>query len=193
MEPETRQVFLGLGSNINPGHAVSQMLLALLNVAPTVHVSRVVRTAPVGMASPNHFLNLSAHLSTTLSQGDLKARLNQIEVALGRDRSDPLSAVRDRPADIDILFELPAAQRHVRADQLPAEPYVRPAFLELAHALGFVMPLPALPMRVGVPIRVEGRIVGLQPSALTRRQDSRLIVLPLSFQAPTLPNEGPET
>lgn len=180
-QPDSKHVFLGLGSNINPGHNVSEMILGLLALAPVVHVSRAIRTPPVGMASDNEFLNLSAHLETDHDLDALKQALNALEVRLGRDRQDPDSARKDRPADLDILFALPATSRQIRSHMVPLEPYARPLFLELVHAMGFACSLPPVALPAGVPIRLSGRFVGIQPTQVTLNDQKRLRVqnLPL--------------
>jgi 2-amino-4-hydroxy-6-hydroxymethyldihydropteridine diphosphokinase len=170
----SQQVFLGLGSNINPGYNVSEMVLSLLALVPVVHVSRVIRTPPVGMTSDNEFLNLCAHIETQRDLGTLKEALNGIELRLGRDRADPDSARKDRPADLDILFALPASARQIRSQLVPTEPYARPLFLELVHAMGFACSLPPAPLPAGIPIRVSGRFVGIQPARVTLSDEGRL-------------------
>jgi 2-amino-4-hydroxy-6-hydroxymethyldihydropteridine diphosphokinase len=180
-ESNRRHVFLGLGSNINPGHNVSEMIMGLLALEPVVHVSRVIRTPPVGMASDHEFLNLSAHLETDRDLDTLKQALNDLEVRLGRNRQDPDSARRDRPADLDILFALPVASRQIRSHMVPLEPYARPLFLELIHAMSFACSLPPVALPAGVPIRLSGRFVGIQPTRVTLSNQKRLRVqnLPL--------------
>ncbi|HCC82569.1 MAG TPA: 7,8-dihydro-6-hydroxymethylpterin-pyrophosphokinase, partial [Methylophaga sp.] len=53
------------------------------------------------MNSHRDFLNTIVFVETDLSQRELKSFCNQIEINLGRDRDDPLSKTKDRPADID--------------------------------------------------------------------------------------------
>ncbi|HAD32405.1 MAG TPA: 2-amino-4-hydroxy-6-hydroxymethyldihydropteridine diphosphokinase, partial [Methylophaga sp.] len=92
---------LGLGSNINPQQNTEKMVIALLQEFKALKLSRVLKIPPVGMNSHRDFLNTIVFVETDLSQRELKSFCNQIEINLGRDRDDPLSKTKDRPADID--------------------------------------------------------------------------------------------
>lgn len=94
---------LGLGSNIAPFENFAQMTTLLLKCFEKISMSRVLHIPPVGMNSQHYFLNAVAFIETDLKQDDLKHICNQIEIALGRDRDDPDSKHKDRPADLDIL------------------------------------------------------------------------------------------
>ena len=93
----------GLGSNIAPDDNLPRAVARLAGLFGTVSLSPVIRTSPEGMASENPFLNALAVFESPEGPGQVKQRLNALEEALGRDRSDPLSSVRDRPIDVDIL------------------------------------------------------------------------------------------
>lgn len=93
----------GLGSNIDPERNLPRALAQLARRFGPVSVSPVVRTAPQGMDSENSFLNALAVFHSDLQPDQVKQHLNELEEALGRDRSDPFSGVRDRPIDVDIL------------------------------------------------------------------------------------------
>lgn len=97
---------LGLGSNIEPLQNITAMMTALLSEFKQLSVSRVLKIPPVGMNSHRDFLNSIVFVETDLSEVALKHFCNQIEINLGRDRDDPLSKTKDRPADIDILRPL---------------------------------------------------------------------------------------
>lgn len=94
---------LGLGSNIDPQRNMGEMVLGLLGQCHYFCISRVVEIPPVGMNSQRNFLNAVAYIETPLDATALKSLCNAIEIQLGRDRSDPDSKFKDRPADIDIL------------------------------------------------------------------------------------------
>lgn len=99
-----KQGFLiGLGSNLNPRQNMTEIVSLLLQHFDHFELSRVLHIPPVGMNSHHDFLNAVAFIETDLEQAKLKALCNQIEVTLGRDRDDPLSKTKDRPADLDIL------------------------------------------------------------------------------------------
>ncbi|MAK70782.1 MAG: 2-amino-4-hydroxy-6-hydroxymethyldihydropteridine diphosphokinase [Idiomarinaceae bacterium] len=95
-----------LGSNIEPELHFSRAKHYLAKLADELEFSRDITTKPVGMKTNHPFLNALFILETALTPTALKAEFNQIEVLLGRDRSDPLCSVKDRPIDIDILGEL---------------------------------------------------------------------------------------
>lgn len=93
----------GLGSNINPEHNLPRAVARLARLFGPVRLSPVVRTAPQGMESDRSFLNALVIFSAELAPDQVKSHLNALEEAMGRDRSDPRSEVRDRPIDVDIL------------------------------------------------------------------------------------------
>ena len=95
-----------LGSNIEPELHFSRAKHYLAKLADELEFSRDITTKPVGMNTNHPFLNALFILETALTPTALKAEFNKIEVLLGRDRSDPLCSVKDRPIDIDILGEL---------------------------------------------------------------------------------------
>ncbi|ODN68353.1 MULTISPECIES: 2-amino-4-hydroxy-6-hydroxymethyldihydropteridine diphosphokinase [Methylophaga] len=97
---------LGLGSNISPQDNMAAMVTALVREFGELNISRVLKIPPVGMNSYRDFLNTIIFVETDLPQSELKVFCNQIETQLGRDRDDPLSKTKDRPADIDILCSL---------------------------------------------------------------------------------------
>lgn len=94
---------LGLGSNINPEQNMTRMIGQLLKHFSPLYLSRILHIPPVGMNSHRQFLNGVAFIETEMSERALKQLCNDIEITLGRDRSDPNSKLKDRPADLDIL------------------------------------------------------------------------------------------
>ena len=129
--------FISLGSNINPKLNFSLMIDKLLTLSKEVVLSRVIETTAEGLESDQQFLNGVARIHTYLTPEQLKDLFNGIERDLGRDRDDPQSKVKDRVADLDILFKLSEMGCSAAADQLPSEPYVRPLLIELLNALGY--------------------------------------------------------
>ncbi len=91
-----------LGSNVDPETNVPKALERLARWFGVVHVSPMIRTAPVGVIGRGDFLNGLIRFETILSDADLKARLNALEVDLGRDRGHPDSKRLPRPLDVDI-------------------------------------------------------------------------------------------
>ncbi|TNH94712.1 2-amino-4-hydroxy-6-hydroxymethyldihydropteridine diphosphokinase [Aeromonas sobria] len=92
-----------IGSNLDPNTHVSTVLGELLARFGPLQLSSVIRTEPVGMQSRNHFLNCLVIVESGLDPASLKQIFVALEIAHGRDRSDPLCKVHDRPLDIDIL------------------------------------------------------------------------------------------
>lgn len=92
-----------IGSNLDPHTHVSHALAELLAHVGPLQLSSVIRTKPVGMHSSHDFLNCLLVVESPLDAVRLKQRFVALEVAHGRDRSDPLCKVHDRPLDIDIL------------------------------------------------------------------------------------------
>jgi len=106
MSPTKAGYLLGLGSNIEPFENFAQMTTLLLKCFDQISLSRVLHIPPVGMNSQHYFLNAVAFIETTIEEDKLKQICNQIEITLGRDRNDPDSKHKDRPADLDILTYL---------------------------------------------------------------------------------------
>lgn len=107
---------LGLGSNINPQQNFAAIIRSLLAEFDHLHLSRVLTIPPVGMNSHRPFLNAVTFIETDMPEPQLKTICNQIEIALGRDRDDPDSKIKDRPADLDILARFSESEdwrRHV--------------------------------------------------------------------------------
>lgn len=147
----TRYV-IGIGSNIEPARHVPAVLEALAARFGTVRVSRIVHTRPVHMATERDFYNLAVLIETALDEAALKAVCNAIEIACGRNRADPDSATKDRPADLDILFTVDgAAGERARAMD---EPYYRETVLDLLASTGDIeegadLSYPVVRLRVG--------------------------------------------
>ena len=155
--------FISLGSNIAPEENCQLMLLALRSLSPNLAISRIIRTEPVGIASSNHFLNGVVRLQTGQRPAELKKALIAIELRLGRDRDDPHSKVKDRVADLDILFCLPEDASTVPTALLPHESYVRPLLLELLDALGYQVEAAQQEPPAGHPLQLGGQTIGLAP------------------------------
>ncbi|MDJ0753989.1 MAG: 2-amino-4-hydroxy-6-hydroxymethyldihydropteridine diphosphokinase [Ardenticatenaceae bacterium] len=128
------QYMIGIGSNINPAENVSRGLKTLQDLSSRLVVSRIVQTAPVGMISDHTFYNLVVFMQTVFDAVDLKKRFNAIEESFGRDRSDPQSAVKDRPLDLDILVDVGSEISWPAAIE-EADSYYRPLLAELVAFL----------------------------------------------------------
>jgi 2-amino-4-hydroxy-6-hydroxymethyldihydropteridine diphosphokinase len=158
--------FIALGSNIRPYDNAPLMLDNLLTLSPTIDISPIIVTEPVGMpGSRNIFLNLVVRICSELSAHDLKEYLKSVEIKLGRDRSDPLSKVKDRVADMDVLFELEEGATAVPAQLLPDKPYDRPQTLDLLNYLGLAWPAAGQPETLSADLTTaeltyRGRLIG---------------------------------
>ena len=93
----------GLGSNIAPDVNLTRAITLLIDEVPWLWVSRVLRSEPVGMDSQNSFLNSLVVFWSDLNPEQLKARLNDMEEKMGRDRTDPERKFIDHTIDLDIL------------------------------------------------------------------------------------------
>jgi 2-amino-4-hydroxy-6-hydroxymethyldihydropteridine diphosphokinase len=98
-----RGFIVGVGSNLVPERNVAAALEMILALTDQVVLSRIIYTAPDAVPSPQWFINLALFVPSQLSADELKQRFNQIEIALGRDRTHPDRKHRDRPVDLDIL------------------------------------------------------------------------------------------
>lgn len=96
-----------IGSNLDPHIHVRNVLEELLARFGPLQLSSVIRTKPVDMHSRHDFLNCLLVLESKLDAAALKQTFVALEIAQGRDRSDPHRKVRDRPLDIDILASSP--------------------------------------------------------------------------------------
>ena len=93
---------LSIGSNIDPRRNVPRVLSRLLEIAPSLRVSRILETTPVGILGedgepPGRFLNLAVLLEWAGDEASLKAQLVEIEeaqVATARRRSGNSGAGR---------------------------------------------------------------------------------------------------
>ena len=95
-------VFLGLGANTGDPRANLRRALQLLAPAgEIVAVSSLWTTEPVGYLEQDWFLNAAVHLRTTHTPLQLLALLQEIERALGRQRTIPNGP---RTIDLDILL-----------------------------------------------------------------------------------------
>lgn len=99
---ERHQVFLGLGSNIQPEENIPRSIAMLRQVLAVETISSVWETPPVGSPGPN-FLNAALQARTNFSQEDLREKIiRPIEERLGRVRTADPNA--PRTIDIDILI-----------------------------------------------------------------------------------------
>lgn len=159
-----------VGSNIDPRANVARLLQELLTLSDEINVSRVIKTEPVGFSSPHKFLNLSVCLRSDQDEGTLKETFNAIETKLGRDRSAPDKKLKDRVADLDILFKIPKGQMAIDQTPLPEEPYARPTVVELLDYLKITCGADVPPLPEGVEVPVGDVSLGKWPVTLHKDQ-----------------------
>lgn len=100
----TKNVFLGLGSNLGDRDAHLNDAIAALCASDAICVtaqSSVLETAPVGNEDQGMFLNAVVEIETTLSPLQLMRTCLEIEMQQGRVRDEKWGP---RTIDIDILF-----------------------------------------------------------------------------------------
>ncbi|WP_455380382.1 2-amino-4-hydroxy-6-hydroxymethyldihydropteridine diphosphokinase [Acidihalobacter prosperus] len=135
LKPDMRGYIIGIGSNIAPESNIPRILDELLHRFKCVHISRILRTSPIGIRSKRLFLNLAVLIETDIEPTALKDICNEIESILGRDREDPDRACKDREADLDILFALGEERLPKSLDWVEGS-YFRPVVADIYSLLG---------------------------------------------------------
>lgn len=145
MDEKTHQVYLSLGSNIEPEQNLPRAVRLLRQKTQVVAVSHAWQSHAVGSRGPD-FLNACALAITSLSRQEFKEQvIRPIEVALGRVRTQDKFA--PRPIDIDILFY----------DEEPFEDFLHHAFVvvplaeiapDLRHPLAYYQTMASLAERL---------------------------------------------
>jgi len=98
-------VFVGIGSNVDPAANVRRAMAELRALGVLVAVSTLYRTPAVDGRGPA-FINGVAHIRSRLDRPALLAGLADIEAVLGRQRSGDRHA--PRTIDLDLLMKCPA-------------------------------------------------------------------------------------
>lgn len=93
---------IGLGSNIDPERNIAAALFFLRSDHELVSISKLLKTAPIGIIEQPEFLNGVARIYTTLEITDLMEYLKEIEDQLYRDRNVPKFGPRS--IDLDIVI-----------------------------------------------------------------------------------------
>lgn len=99
------RAFIGLGSNLHdPKTQVREALdqLGTLPLTRLVRCSSLYRTPPMGPQDQPDYINAVAEIVTTLSAGELLARLQEIEQLHGRIRGEQRWG--PRTLDLDLLL-----------------------------------------------------------------------------------------
>ena len=96
-----RDVYVSIGSNVEPETHVQSALAMLENEFGALGVSTVYRNPAIGFDGRD-FLNLAVAFQSALPLAEVVNRLNWIEVAHGRDRTQPRFS--PRTLDLDLLL-----------------------------------------------------------------------------------------
>jgi 2-amino-4-hydroxy-6-hydroxymethyldihydropteridine diphosphokinase len=101
--PMSTDVYIAIGSNIEPEHCIRRCLDLLENVRESslVAESSWYRTLPWGVADQADFINLVVEMKTLLSPGELLRETQEIEISLDRRRARKNGP---RTIDLDILL-----------------------------------------------------------------------------------------
>jgi 2-amino-4-hydroxy-6-hydroxymethyldihydropteridine diphosphokinase len=94
-------VYLGLGSNLQPRKHLALAVRELDERFELVRVSPVYRNAAIGFDGPD-FLNAVAQVRTTLSAAGIETVLEEIHALAGRKRGP--HSLQSRTLDIDLLL-----------------------------------------------------------------------------------------
>lgn len=102
----SEKAFISLGSNINPEVNLPMAMRSLDAIGEVLAVSMVYQNPAVGPTPQADFLNAAVLIATDLEPLEIRARLREIEVALGRVRSEDKYAPREIDLDLCLLGEL---------------------------------------------------------------------------------------
>ncbi len=155
---------------MHPEQNVIYMMDALLKISPTVEISSIIKTEAVGFNSNSYFLNLVVRIFSSYSAAELKNKLVHVETQLGRDRTDPNRKLKDRPADLDILFSMTQDQLYIDKTLIPDEKYVRPSVIELLHYLDLNSDESPLIEEERISLLYQNQLIGKTPFTLQQKE-----------------------
>lgn len=162
---------LGIGSNLSPHSNITDIIDSLLQHFPRLTLSRVLHIPPVGMNSQHDFLNMAVFIETDIAQTTLKGFCNDIEIALGRDRTDPARKMKDRPADLDILFHVTHTDDFQRpGNSITDEYFLYPVIDEL---FAYISNRPWRALQAGVALQVGDLTFGETATTIDRNATAR--------------------
>jgi len=121
---------LSIGTNINQRVNAVEISKCLCEVSLSVIAYPFLWTAPFSIDTKNKFLNSVFIVDVDATPDKMKALTNSIEEQLGRNRKSPLSSVRDRVADIDIIFY--TAEYDSKILKNIGEPYLKEVVLNIS-------------------------------------------------------------
>lgn len=92
---------IAVGSNIEAEKNINQAFISLKALDRSACMAHLLRTKPVGFLAQADFINTAFSLTTALEQDALNLYLKNIEVQLGRVRTDNKNG--PRTIDLDIV------------------------------------------------------------------------------------------
>lgn len=161
---------LGIGSNIEPELNIGQIIHLLFSQLSKLSLSRVLKIPPIGMNSQQDFYNVVVFIETEMTEIELKAICNDIEINLGRDRKDPDRKMKDRTADLDILTKAVFPDDGSRLVSSITDEYFLYPLIEEMNA--YLSNRDYLPQQTGVAITVDGLTFGQSPTTINRYADA---------------------
>jgi len=93
---------IGIGSNIESGYHIPEMLRLLAADVEIIQVSQMVQTKPIGIIQQADYTNGAVKVKTEMDLDELSAYLKQLEDQMGRDRTQKKFGPRN--IDLDILI-----------------------------------------------------------------------------------------
>jgi len=127
------EVFVGCGSNIDPGENLRRALNGLERHFGTCRFSSVYRSPAFGFDGPD-FLNMVVAFSSHSPADDVEAVLSELENARGRNTGDR-SGSRTLDLDLLLLGERVDAERRLPRTDILRYPFVLAPLAELAPEL----------------------------------------------------------
>jgi 2-amino-4-hydroxy-6-hydroxymethyldihydropteridine diphosphokinase len=101
----SEKAFISLGSNIDPEQNLPLAMRNLGCIGEILAVSMVYQNPAVGPTQQPDFLNAAVLIATNLEPLEIRAKLREIEAAMGRVRSEDKYAPREIDLDLCLLGE----------------------------------------------------------------------------------------
>ncbi|MDJ1179432.1 2-amino-4-hydroxy-6-hydroxymethyldihydropteridine diphosphokinase [Roseofilum sp. BLCC_M91] len=95
------EVAIGVGSNIDPSFHIPKAKQKLQETQTLIKESKFYQTKPLGLTDQPDFVNGAYLIQTADSREDLNRKLKQIEIELGRVKTENKNA--PRCIDLDII------------------------------------------------------------------------------------------
>jgi len=93
---------IGIGSNIEAGYHIPEVLRLLASDVQIIQVSQMVQTKPIGITEQPDYTNGAVRIQTEMELEELSSYLKQLEDLMGRDRTQKKFGPRN--IDLDILI-----------------------------------------------------------------------------------------